>query len=663
MSDKDIIKDAKEAFEETQEAESKNREAWVSDVRFARLGEQWPAAVKRQRELDGRPCLTLNRLPAFIRQVTNDARQNRPAINCHPVGGGANQETAEILNGLVRNIEYSSNAEVAYDTALEHAVTGGFGYFRINTAYSHDDTFDQDLIIERIANPLSVYGDHRCTDADSANWNQAFITQMYSDAEFKAKFGKDAKPADWQADSHDKHAHWMEENATRVAEYWTRDDVQAKILKLSDGSVVREESFLKVKDLLTQIGIQVVGDRPIMAKRVTQRIMTGAEILETNKWAGQYIPIVPVYGDEVILEGERSLVSLVRFAKDSQMMLNFWRTASTELVALAPKAPFIGPRGFANSSPDKWNTANTVNHSYLEYDGPTAPQRQAFDGPPAGALQEALNAQDDMKSIMGIFDASLGARSNETSGRAIMARQREGDVSTFNFIDNLSRAIRHAGRILVDMIPHVYNTERIIRVIHEDGENEQVTVNGQQQPNPDAMEDAQGMLKVYDLTAGKYDVTCEAGPSFTTQREEAAAQMMQFIQSYPNAGPVIGDLLAKNLDWPGADDIADRLKALLPPAAQGVNPQLQQLQQQLQQMDQQAHQAVGQLQQELQQMKADKAIEAEKLRLEGFKAETDRMKVIGELQQASLAAAAEAQRDLMTQPGMPQPQQAQPNPA
>lgn len=655
MSSKDIIKDAQEAFHAAQEAESKNRALWVEDMRFARLGEQWPAKVKRQRELEGRPCLTINRLPAFIRQVTNDARQNRPAIRCHPVADGADPRTAEILNGLIRNIEYSSNADVAYDTALDHAVTGGFGYFRISTEYAAEDVFEQDIRIERIANPLCVYGDPASQGADSADWDTAFVTETYTEAQYERKFGKDAPKVDWELEANDKNRLWFGESGIRVAEYWKRSDVRAKLLKLTDGMVLFAEKYLELKPILDGLGITVAGERDTITKRVKQCLMNGAEVLEENPWQGKYIPIIPVYGDEVLVEGERTFISLVRFAKDPAQMYNYWRSASTELVALAPKAPFIGPKGAFNTDAEKWATANTVSHAYIQYDGGQPPMRQPFDGPPAGAIQEALNAADDMKSIMGLYDASLGARSNETSGKAILARQREGDVSTFNYIDNLSRAIRHAGRVIVDLIPHVYNTERIIRVINEDGTNNQVPVNQPlppemlQQQQQKAQQESRDILRVYDLTTGKYDVTCEAGPSFTTKREEAAAQMVEFIRAYPQAAPLIGDLLAKNLDWPGADDIAERLKAMLPPQIQGQNPQVQQLQQQMQQMDAQARQAIEQLRQQLQGEQADKAIDERKLLIDAFKAETDRMKVLAETQMQGAQLAQQAQADLVQQ--------------
>lgn len=608
MSDKDVIADARQRFEEIEEAESHNRQAWLDDFKFARLAEQWPEGVKRQRELDGRPCLTINKLPAFIKQVTNATRQNSPSIKCHPVDDGANQETAEVLDGLIRNIEYTSSADVAYDTALDHAVTGGFGYFRILTDYADDDVFDQDIKIERVVNPLTIYGDNASTCADSADWNVAFITENYSKAEFEKKWNG-ADKASWDTDYRDIKDEWCNEQFIRVAEYWSREDKPAELLKLSDGMVMYADQYQKIKPMLDQIGVTVAGTRKTTTKKVTQRIMTGAEVLETNDWAGKYIPIVPVYGDEVNIEGKRHFLSLIRDAKDAQQMFNYWRTASTELVALAPKTPYIGPRGAFASDQDKWATANTVSHPYIEFDGGVPPQRQPFAGPPAGALQEALNASDDMKAIIGIYDASLGARSNETSGRAIIARQRESDVSTFNYVDNLSRAIRHAGRILVDLIPKVYDGPRIIRVLHEDGSNDMVPVN---QPLPpemlakkqkEAQETAQEIVSIYDLTTGKYDVTVSAGPSYTTKREEASNQMVEFIRVFPQAAPMIGDLLAKNLDWPGADDIADRLKSMLPPHMQkDGNPMVEQLTMQMQQMDGQAKQAVQVLQQQLQQM-------------------------------------------------------------
>jgi hypothetical protein len=610
----DLLKEAKDAFELCVAHEAENRAQALDDIRFARLGEQWPIEVRRRRELDARPCLTINRLPAFIRQVVNDARQNRPAIKVHPADDVADPLVAQIYNGLIRNIEYVSDADTAYDTALDCAVTSGLGYFRVNTRYCDDDSFDQDIVIQRVANPFSIFGDPYSTAADSADWSVAFVVESMSRDRFKAQF-KGADAVDWDALGYSGLATpWIEDDRIMAAEYWTRRPVRRQILALSSGEVVGADVYQDNKAMFDAAGVSVIGQpRETIGYQVKQHLLTGAEVIETVHWAGKYIPIVPVYGDEVNIEGRRHLRSLVRDAKDPQRMFNYWRTTSTELVALAPRAPFIGPKGAFKTDADKWATANTDNHAYIEFDGATAPARQEFAGVPAGALQEALNASDDIKSILGLFDASMGAASNETSGRAILARQREGDVSTFHFVDNLSRAIRHAGRILIDLIPHVYAQPRILRVLGPGGEPSTVAVN-QPAPQPGQITQGQAMQAVYDLSAGKYDLTVEAGPSFTTRREEAANQMLDLIRAFPEAASVLGDLLAKNLDWPGADEIAERLKMMLPPQLQGQTT-----------AQGAGGQQVAALQQQLAAMQADKSIQDRKLDIEQFRAETDRM--------------------------------------
>ena len=563
MKHSDLLSEAQAAFVLACEVEAENRRAAVDDIRFARLGEQWSARVMAERQAEGRPCLTINRLPAFIRQVVNDARQNKPAIVCHPVGDGADPKTAELLNGLIRHIEQSSDAEVAYDTALDFAVTCGFGYFRINTRYADDDSFDQDLAIERVADPFSVYGDPFATGADSADWNQAFVVESLTRKAFEARW-KGAEVCDWTSgEGSERWGGGVRDGADRVrlAEFWRRETVTRSLLALSDGQVVAQDVYEAQKALFDAAGARVVGrPRPATSHKVTQYILSGAEVLETVDWAGRYIPIVPVYGEAIHVDGARRLRSLVRDAKDPQRMYNYWRTASTELVALAPKTPFIGRRGAFDTDSAKWASANTQSHAFIEYDGPEAPQRQPYAGVPAGAIQEALNASDDMKAIMGMYDASLGARSNETSGKAIMARQREGDVSTFHYIDNLSRAIRHAGRILIDLIPKVYAAPRMVRILGAGGEANMAAIN---QPISGSL-GAGSLEKIYDLSVGRYDLTVSAGPSFTSRREEAASQMIELIRAYPPAAPLIGDLLAKNLDWPGADEVAKRLATLNP---------------------------------------------------------------------------------------------------
>lgn len=555
---------ARKSFARAREAWEDNQRLAKEDLEFARLGKQWPPEIEAQRQKEGRPCLTFNKQPAFIRQVVNDARQNKPSIKVHPQDSSADPRTAEIINGLIRNIETTSDADVAYDTAIEHAVGQGFGFWRIDTAYTTDDAFEQDIVFERIANPFTVYGDPRSTAADSSDWNEAWIVTTMTRDEFEREY-PNAERVDWDSDFSDC-PDWLDGDQVTVAQYWRREKVRRKIVALTDGSVIDLDDLDELA--------QTVGEpRDVESYKVTQHVMSGAEVLKTVNWAGKYIPIVPVYGDEVIDDtGKRWFRSLIRDAKSAQQMLNFWRTTTTELIALAPKTPWVGRKG-AFDGDKSWSKANSATLPYLEFEGPEAPQRQPFSGVPAGALQEALNANDDMKAIIGIYDASLGARSNETSGRAIMARQREGDVSTFHFIDNLSRAIRHCGRILLDLIPKVYSTARMARVLGEDLAPQTVPIN---QPFEEPGEDGNVVSRIYDLTKGKYDLTVKAGPSFTSMREEHRLTMMEAAQAGgEQIASVLVPRIAKLMDLPDADKIAAELEAKMNPPQPAIPPEMQ----------------------------------------------------------------------------------------
>jgi hypothetical protein len=680
MADDDLLKDAKAKFTLASDGESDNRTSYEDDIRFARHEEQWPSKIRKQREDEGRPCLTINKLTAFSRQVVNDARQNKPSIKVHPVDSGADPDTAEVLDGLIRNIEYSSNADVAYDTAVDCAVNGGWGYIRVGLDYAYHDSFEMDLSIQRVANPLSIYGDPNSTQADSSDWMDAFVVDRLSKDQFKAKYGKTKTLVDWDDTSwHDET--WREDNDVLTAEWWNRVEAEVKIAQFQDlrsGQIYtysqkQIEEDTDVQTLLQAGILQFKRERMGKTFKVTQRIMTGAEIIKTNEWAGCYIPIIPVYGDEYNIKGKRYFRSLIHSAVDAQRMFNYWRSTSTELVALAPRVPFIGPAKAFDSDPN-WQTANTVSHPYLEYDGGIPPQRMPLDsGPAAGALQEALNASDDMKSVIGLYDASLGARSNETSGKAIMARQREGDVSTFHFIDNMARAIRHTGRVLLDIIPHVYTGERMIRVMGEDMKPSNVQL-GKEQPKVDPktgqpMVDEMGnaIMSMHDFSAGKYDLTVKTGPSFTTRREEAAYSMTEALRAFPDGASVIVPELAKNLDWPGADDIAEKLEAK---SSGQLPPEVQKL-------IEQGKQQIEKLTQENQALKGDKTEQQAELQIKVQTAQAElqskeqiaqleiaseeriaRMKIASEAQLAAYKAKLQAEAQVQIAANRPEPQPA-----
>lgn len=598
-------------------------------------------------------------MAAFIRQVVNEARQNRPSIKVHPCDSEADIEIADIYSGLIRNIEQTSKADVAYDTAVDNAVSAGFGYFRITTDYADDESFELDLRIERIPNPLAVYGDPLSTASDSSDWNKCFVTEVIGKDAFEKKY-KNAEPVNWEDDGYSKlSAPWFSENTILIAEWWRREQVKRPICAMSDGTVIDEELYEQRKDEFDAQGITCLGTRMAMSHKVTQTILTGAEVLERNDWAGKYIPIVPVYGDEVNVEGKRYFRSLIRDAKDAQRMLNYWRTASTELTALAPRVPFIGKKGTFKSDARKWATVNSSNYGFIEFDGDTAPARQPLDsGRAIGAIQEALNAQDDMKSILGLYDPSLGLADSQQSGKAIIAQQTQSHTSNFHFLDNLSRAIEHGGRILVDLIPTVYSGQRIIRILGSDTKAKTVQLGG---PIPAMGPDGQPqmdpatnlpMTKICDLDRGRYDLTVETGPGYATRREQTADQLTQLVQAYPEAAPILGDLIVKNLDIPDADEAVRRLHAMLPPqvlaaenGGQGApqdpmqHPAVQQIMQQGQQVIQQQGQALQQAGQELQtvqqqlvqaeqalaQAKAANALKDKELNIKAFEATTARI--------------------------------------
>lgn len=560
-----IIQEARERFKESEDGTALEREAAYEDITFARLSDQWPDNIRKQRQEEGRPCLTINRLPAFIRQVVNDARQNKPAITVHPVDNGADVEAAEVINGLVRAIERRSNADVAYDTAIDHAASGGFGFFQIGIDYVHPDSFDLECRIDRIANPLMVHWDPSSTQFDASDWFFAFVSDFLTEEQMEARYPGAARVS-WEGDDTRDHAsYWLDDDKIRIATYWDRQETRRKIFLLSNGLVIRESEFTEeVRAIFEATGVQVLREREVAAYEVTRRVINGVEVLEEESWPGSTIPICPVWGEEVIADGRRHFRSMIRDAKDPQTMFNFWRSATTELVALAPRAPWVGPKGFIPQGHEaKWATANSRSHAYLEYDGPAAPQRQPFAGVPAGALQEALNASDDMKAIIGIYDASLGARSNETSGRAIMARQREADVSNFHFIDNLSRAIRYAGRVLVEIIPSVYSQRQTVRILGDDMTQKVVHLTTSTMPgSPASVQD--GERKLYDLSVGIYDVDVKVGPSYSTQREETREVLIELFRAIPDAAPIMGDVLMEHMDFVGADKVAERLRSLLP---------------------------------------------------------------------------------------------------
>lgn len=623
----DILRLVRDRMQACNEAEHANTSEALDDMRFLKGGKnQWPAEAVKQRQLQGRPCMTFNQMPAILQQVTNDQRQNTPSIKVHPVDDDADVETAEVLQGLIRHIEYDSNADSAYDTAVNSAAACGKGAWRLLTEYEAPDSFDQVIRFSRIRNPLSVHFDPYAQCPVASDMRYCIITDLMSKDAFKREYPKasatDAAAWEGLGDSHESG--WTRDDGVIVAEYYWIDLVSDTLVLLQDGSTAWK-SELKDES-------QVVSGktRSSMRRTVKWAKLSGVDVLEgPTDIPGNWIPVFPVYGQELDIEGEVSRWGLIRHAKDPARMYNFWMTAATEEVAMRPKTPWVGAEGQFEGHESDWSNANNSARAYLEYKPVSingslapAPQRQAMVDVPTGVLQMAMHARDNIKSTTGMYDASLGAQGNETSGRAILARQREGDTANFHFVDALNKSIRHCGRVICDMIPHIYDGERIVRIRGEDESIKSAKVNA-----TEVGEDGVSRV-VNDLTVGKYDVTITAGPSYTTQRQEAAEAMTQMAQSWPKLMDIAGDKVIANMDWAGAQDIADRIKKTLPPglADQEEGEQQPQIppevQQQMQQMDQTIQQMSAELDKanagtEKARIAADASIEVAKINAQG----------------------------------------------
>lgn len=600
----------KKRFQSCEDAERENREAALEDMRFA-AGDQWPDAILKSRKEEGRPHLTINRVPQFCRQIENDIRQNKPAIKISPVDDKADVDTAQIFQGIIRHIEYSSNADTAYDRAIAPAIRGNFGFIRIATEYCDERSFDQEIRIKSVRNPFSCYLDPASCEPDGSDASFGFQFEDLTVDEFKALYPdcEISKAKDWQT-LVDQNEGWISEEKVRVAEYFEKEFEEKTLIQLADGSAVFEEEIEQA--LASGVGIVLdESGQPKTRKTKTHKVkwykICGEEILEKTDWPSKYIPIVPVYGEELDIAGKVIRAGVVTHAKDSQRVYNYMKSYEAEAIALAPRAPWIGDARSFEGHEMKWALANKKPQAFLPYnhvDGAPPPTRNSFE-PAIGAItQAAMLASDDMKATTGIYDAALGNRSNENSGIAIQRRNIQAQTSNFHFVDNLSKSIRHVGRILVDLIQNVYDTERVIRTLGEDGSEEIVKINGLFEKN--------GEMKAYNLGVGKYDVTVSSGPSFETKRQEAVASMLELSRTVPQFGQVAPDLMVKAMDFPYAQEIAERMKKILPPGIADSKDQKEippELQAQLGQMDQ----MIGQLTEAL-----NKAQDAKEMKREEY---------------------------------------------
>ena len=629
MADKkdDILATAKERFSYAIERESHNHTRQKEDIRFAASSPddpwQWDQKTLTTRNLHGRPILTINKLPLHIRQVTNDIRQNRPQVRYRPADDKSDPEVADILNGLVRHIEAHSLADMAYDACVLNQVTHGEGYFRVLADYVSDESFDQDIFIRRIDDTFRVHLDPDRLDPVGSDAKWGFVEDDMSEDEFKKQY-PDAEPIDWKFAA---EPGWFVEEGkrVRVVEYFEVQEVEKKLYLWSNGSTSFEGDPMPPGVIMGELPLK---ERKSTKCKVMWRKLNGQQILEEREFPSKYIPIIRAVGNEWKVDGKTYISGIVRNAKDSQRMYNVAQSAIVERVLLAPKAPWTASVEAIKGYENIWQTANTEPHSFLPHNhvdeagNPIpAPQRTQPATVEPGLSQIAMGASDDIKAETGQFDASLGQKSNETSGKAILARQREGDTATFHYVDNFAQAVRHLGVIILNMIPRVYDTRRVAKILGEDGDMATAILDPQQPQAISEFKDDEGAInRIFNPNVGFYDVYVTTGPSYTTRRVEAAEAMTQMVQANPELWTVIGDQIVKSMDWPGAEDMAERLKlTLIPPVQQmlgkdegeaEIPPQVQAAMEQMKQQMQQLDQAIQGMEQELSQTQ-DKQRQAE----------------------------------------------------
>ena len=595
-------------------------------------GHHWPEEAIRQREVERRPCITINKLPAFLHNVTNDQRQNKLGIKVHPVDDGADIDTAEVLQGIIRHIEYASGADATYDTAAFHAAACGFGFFRIRTDYEREDSFDQTALFERFRNPFSVHIDPDSKEPDGSDQAFCFVDGTISRSDVKRTHPNASAAQSLETDGTD-------DAMLLCSEYYRIEQEPATLVRLSNGETGWKDDLLELP-----LGVVIADERKSFRRRVMWRKLvasdtvdrggsgkpgqsvTFTDVLETAEIPCRWIPVFPVYGEEIEIDGKVVRSGLIRNAKGPSVMYDYWMTAATEEVTLRPKTPYIGAEGQFEGHERKWQHANVQTFAYLEYKPKTIggslappPQRQPMADVPVGVLQMAMHAADEIKATTGIFDSSLGARGTATSGVQEREQKRQGNVANFHFSDNLTRAVRHAGRCLVDMIPRIYDSERVVRILGDDEEVSHATIN--KPLDAPEMDEKTGAIRTVlnDLTVGTYDVTVTAGASYSTQRQEAADAMVSFGTSWPKLMDVAGDKVVKAMDWPGADEIAERIKRTIPQELLGDEDgeQQPQIPPQVLQIVQQAQQHIQQLESEL----ADAKSGIEKARISAASAE------------------------------------------
>lgn len=588
---------AKARWEYAQTCDSENRLNQVSDLKFAWVrGEQWNAGIRRQREAatPPRPWLEFNQTGQFVKQIVNDQRQNKAAIKVRPAGGGATKKLADLRAGIIRGIEYYSKADAIYDSTLEQGVTGGRGYFRVVTEWEREDSFDQVLRLRGIPDAQNAVLDPDACEPDKSDARWGFVCDFVSKDTYEKEWPEARNVVSW--DSMDWACYLSADGRVCVADYFEVVEYDDTLVALSNGEVMwRAQYDDMAKKITAALPVNVMSDQlggliiPQIIKSESRKrtrvdyykLSALPHPLAKYEWRGKYVPIVCVPGDEIVIEGKRIYQGIIRRLRDAQMMYNYWFTLATERIALAPKSPFIALKGQTEEHAE-WATANTDNHAVLPYDPVkigetwhiTPPGRTEAIQIDAGLVTMLQLCAANLREITGMKGAALGDNPKANQPYAsLLDQQRRGDNATYHYGDNLARGIGLAGRIIDDLIPHIYDSQRQLATVEPDGKTQKTVMINQRQPNPNAPDDPAQAQVLNCMTQGSFDIVIETGPSYATRRVEAATEMREFMDAMgPQTASLIGDVFADMADWPGdvGTKIAARLRAMLPPQIQAL---------------------------------------------------------------------------------------------
>ncbi len=640
--DEQIVARARKRYDRAVASEQENRAAGLEDLRFKRgnVDDQWDGGVVAKRRDQKRPCITVNKCPTFVKQVTNEERQNRPGANVSPIGERSDKKTAEILNGMLRAIDRDSDADIAFDTGFDNAVSNGFGYWRIiaeDVPWEPGVPFNQQrLRIKRIRNPFTVYLDDLRQQPDGSDSKWGFVTELKLRAEFKVERPEADDLTDWDTSAvGENYLAWSTSTHIRVAEYFETVTTKRTLVALRSGHIGYEDDLneadrQRIKDTasLPEDSRYLMDKREMQCKKIMWYLMTGAEILDRTELPIKWIPIVECVGDEIDIEGAVTRSGVIRPLKGPQQMYNYTATANVEAAALTPKAPYLMTDGQDEGYENEWDTANTENYARLHYrqtdsDGRPAPmpQRQPTAQINPAWVELQNSAAQDMMAVTGIRfgDATKGERFSSESGIALTQLHNAQQLGTFNYIDNFSRSLRHTRRIELDWIPYIWDQAQMLTIVHENGKEEQVMIDPTL-PTAYARKPTEGgkTVKAFNPKVGSYDVVITIGPNFQTRQQEATTGMMNFGKAFPNKADLIADLVARNQDWPGSDEIAKRIEMTLPPEMlqpeeSDMEPQVQALIASQRQQIQQLSQVAQQMQAALQDKSAELQLQKEKI--------------------------------------------------